>query len=92
MTYGRDAQPDMYHGDGFLRGLHQAQSQVRCLSRQIRLEITSIRRSESPKHILASKKWIKGTWGARRCAQQAVLSYKGLIAEREMQRSVLEAG
>lgn len=91
MTYGRDAQPDMYHGDGLLRGLHRSESQVRCLARQIRFEIASIRRSENPDHILAGKTWIKGTWAARRSAQQAVISYRGLIAEREMQRSVLEA-
>lgn len=90
MTIGRDAQPDIrFQGDGLARGLHRAQSRVNCLARNIRFEIGCIRRRpDDAKYAATARKWIKAAWGARREAQQGVVAYRGLIAEREQQRGL----
>ena len=92
VTYGPDAQPDvLFQGDGLKRGLCRAENRVRCMSREIRLAASCIRRGLGGEVASeTNRRWIKNhAWPARREAQQAVIAYRGLIAEREMQRSVL---
>lgn len=80
-------QPDCRFGeDGLMRGLHQARSSVANWSRQIRAEIKFLRTAQDPHRIARGKAWIEEAWAWRRSKQQAVVAYRGLIAERDMNR------
>jgi hypothetical protein len=86
----RDHQPDIrFQGDALKRGLHRAEARVSCLARNIRIEIIAIRNSEDEGRKSVGRTWIKQALAARREAQQSAIAYRGLIAERDMQASVL---
>ena len=85
-------QPDIrFQGDGLARGLHQAESRVNCLTRLVAAENWSINNGQLDERYKArSRVWIAQAQAARREAQQNVVAYRNLIAERDMQSRVLE--
>lgn len=94
MTYGRDAQPDiLFQGDGLKRGLHHYAARVSCLTRNIAEENRAINSGlHDEQRKAAGRVWIAQVQAARRSAQQSVIAYRGLIAEREQTRGLGLAG